>query len=157
MTNSLVLEGVNVKDKLDTISAPTRIFDNNSSSNTGGTPRVLPNDDEIIVVAGGDSGYGVQNTYSYRLPEASDKRHVRFYNYADRINIRQANEGGNAGDSDYVYYWNGNAWGNSATLALYNKNSEHDTNTIDCYCNVHPTNSSVHYWAISRGVTAYSA
>ena len=159
MNSDLILEGTNVKDKLDTIAAPTKIFDDNSSTNkgSGGTPRVLPNDDEIIVVAGGDSGYGVLNEYSYRLPAHNEGRHVRFYNYADRINIRQADESANAGDVDFIFYWTGSAWGNSAQLAVYNKNSEHDTNIIDCYCRKHPTHATFHYWAISKGVTAYTA
>jgi len=148
-----------VGTKLATISAPTKIFDDNSSSNkgSGGTPRVLPNDQEIEVIAGGDSGYGVLNEYSYRLPAHNEGRHVVFYNYADRINIRQADESANAGDVDFIWYWSGSSWGTSGQLAVYNKNSEHDTNIIDCYCRAHPTHATFHYWAISRGVTAYSA
>ena len=155
MNSDLLLEGVNVKDKLDTISAPTKIFDNNSSSNISGTPRVLPNDDDIVVVAGGDSGYGVLNTYSYRLPAHSDGRHVRFYNYGARVEIRQADESAGAGDNDFIFYWSGSAWSNSALLGVYN-DSTHDSNVIDCHCIKHPTHATFHYWAFSKNVTTYS-
>ena len=156
MNNDLLLEGVNVKDKLDTISAPTKIYDDNSSSNTSGTPRVLPNDDEIIVVCGGDSGYGVQNTYSYTLPAASDGRHIKWYNYADRVEIRQADGSGSATDHDFIFYHTGSAWSNSAILGVYNKTTEHDNNIIECTVVKHPTHATYHYWAFSNNVTAYT-